>query len=116
MYRPGFVGKDPTKDAALARQYLFHDCDPALTPWALSTLRLMFAKQALIENCPLTNWPEVPSSYISCSQDRAINPEWWESAARERLRTEPLRIEAGHAPHVSKPGVLAELLDSITNS
>ncbi len=113
MYRPDFVGKDPTKDAALAHHYLFHDCPADVVPWAISTLRLMFAKQALIEQSPLKTWPSVPTSYISCTEDRTLNPEWWENAARTRLRTEPIQIKAGHAPHISRPGELAVILDSL---
>ena len=113
MYRPDFVGKDPTKDAALAHCYLFHDCPSEVAQWALSTLRLMFAKGALIEKCPLQKWPDVPSSYISCIEDRALNPDWWENAARERLEIEPIQIRAGHAPHVSRPVELASILESL---
>jgi pimeloyl-ACP methyl ester carboxylesterase len=110
MYCPGFVGKDPTKDSELARHFLFHDCDADVADWAVSTLRLMFAKQAAIEITPLLAWPDVPVSYISCSEDRTINPVWWENTARERLGVEPIRIRAGHAPYVSRPGELAEIL------
>jgi len=110
MYCPGFVGKDPTKDPELARHFLFHDCDAEVAAWAVSTLRLMYAKQAGIEITPLQSWPEVPVSYISCSEDRTINPVWWENAARERLGVEPIRIRAGHAPYVSKPAELADIL------
>jgi len=39
--------------------------------------------------------------------------DWWEVAARQRLHTEPIRIEAGHAPHVSRPVALATILDSL---
>lgn len=67
----------------------------------------------MIEECPVQKWPDVPSTYISCTEDRTINPVWWENAARERLRTEPLQIRAGHAPHVSSPVQLAAILDSL---
>ena len=110
MYCPGFVGKDPTKDPDLARHFLFHDCDNEVAAWAVSTLRLMHAKQAAIEITPLQAWPDLPVSYISCSEDRTINPAWWENAARERLGVEPIRIRAGHAPYVSRPAELAEML------
>jgi pimeloyl-ACP methyl ester carboxylesterase len=116
MYRPDFVGKDPTRDAAIAHHYLFHDCPADVAQWALSTLRLMFARQSLLEECPLDKWPTVPSSYISCSEDRAINPKWWEMAAHERLHTQPIRIKAGHAPHVSRSVELAEMLDALTTT
>ena len=110
MYRPDFIGKDPTKDAALAEHYLFHDCPVDKLPWAISTLRLMFARQAVMEETPLKAWPTVPSAYISCTEDRAITPDWWENAARARLNTEPIKIKAGHAPHVSRPAELAAIL------
>src|ERR1019366_7074567 len=47
---------------------------------------------------------------------RALNPDWWETAARERLRADPIRVEAGHAPHVSQPVALATILDSLAKS
>jgi pimeloyl-ACP methyl ester carboxylesterase len=115
MYRPGFTGKDPTVDEALARHYMFHDCPPEVASWGLTTVRLMYAKQAIVEVCPLTKLPDVPCVYISCRQDRTINPDWWEQAARQRLRTEPIRLDAGHFPHVSQAAQLATLLDSIAS-
>jgi pimeloyl-ACP methyl ester carboxylesterase len=90
---------------------LFHDCTSEVAQWALSTLRLMNARRGLAEECPLRKWPNVSSTYISCTEDRTINPVWWEKAARERLRTEPIQIKAGHAPHVSQPVELAAILD-----
>lgn len=113
MYRPEFVGKDPTADASLARTLLFHDCDEAATDWAITTLRLTNARRMLVETTPLVQWPPTPSVYISCRQDRALNAEWWEQQARDRLGIEPLVIDAGHAPHVSQPELLAGLLDTI---
>lgn len=113
IYKAGFAGKDPTKDASLALHYLFHDCSPEVAQWALSTLRPMFAKQALIEETPLKEWPDVPVCYISCTKERVLEPSWWEVAASERLRTSPIRIDAGHAPHVSRPVELAEILGSL---
>ncbi len=112
MFRPDWLGKDPTKDASLAFHFLFHDCTSDVAQWALSTLRLMNARGGLAEECPLRQWPKVASSYISCTEDRTINPVWWENAARERLRIEPIQIRAGHAPHVSQPVQLASILDS----
>jgi hypothetical protein len=103
MYRPDFVGKDPTKDEALACQYLFHDCPPNVCQWALSTLRLMFAREAIVEWSPLSGWPDVPSSYISCSEDRALNPDWWEVAARQRLTSSPFGSRPGTPPTFPGP-------------
>jgi pimeloyl-ACP methyl ester carboxylesterase len=112
MYNPAFVGRDPTADRETAIQFLFHDCGEA-TEWALTTLRLMNAKRAMTEVTPLERWPEVPSTYISCSEDRTLNPEWWERAAREQLSVEPIRMGGGHFPHVSRPAELADVLCSL---
>jgi pimeloyl-ACP methyl ester carboxylesterase len=116
MYRADFLRVRPPIDPAVAQHYLFHDCAPNIIPWAVSTLRMMYAKQAIIEKSPLTKWPEVPSSYLSCTKDRTINPDWWERAAGERLRADPIRIDAGHAPFVSRPKELAQALTSLSSA
>jgi hypothetical protein len=56
MRNPDWVGKDPTKEEQVARQFLFHDCSPEVSKWALSTLRFKFARQAMLEGegLPLT--------------------------------------------------------------
>lgn len=113
MMRPDWIGKDPTKDDQIALRFLFHDCTPEVARWALTTLRLLYAKRAMEEICPLERWPDVPSTYISCRHDRTINPEWWRPIARQRLRTEPIDLDSGHSPHVSRPSELAGILTKL---
>ncbi len=115
-YRPDFLRLRPPIDSTVARQYLFHDCTPEIVPWAISTLRMMYAKQAISEKSPLAKWPQVPSSYISCTEDRTINPDWWEAAARERLQIDPICMKAGHAPFISRPKELADTLASLSET
>lgn len=113
MLNPDWIGKDPTKDAQVAREFLFHDCTPETTEWALTTVSLMFARQAILEVCPLETWPVVPVSYILCRDDRTIQPEWSRRAARERIGIQPIELPGGHCPHVSRPDELAEVLASL---
>lgn len=113
MLNPDWVGKDPTKAENVAREFLFHDCSPEVTEWALTTLRLMFARQAMLEICPLETWPSVPSSYIVCGGDRTVRPEWCRRAASERLGVDPIELSGGHCPHVSRPRELAEVLSAL---
>lgn len=115
MVWPEWIGKDPTKDALLAMKFLFHDCSSEVAHWALSTLRLMYAHGALTEICPLDKWPDAPSSYVLCRQDRTLNPNWWRVASRERLGSDPVEIDSGHCPHISRPAELAGLLSSMAN-
>jgi Alpha/beta hydrolase family len=110
MFNPEWLGKDPTKDGQIALRFLFHDCSPELSTWALSTMSLMFARQAILEVCPLSVWPSVPSSYILCDEDRTIQPAWSRRAARERIGVEPVELPGGHCPYVSRPSELADVL------
>jgi hypothetical protein len=77
MFWPDWIGKDPTKDDAAARQFLFHDCPPAIAEWALNTRKLTFAHGAMTRICPLERWPDVPMSYILCRGDRTLRPDFW---------------------------------------
>lgn len=113
MLNPEWMGKDPTKDEEVARQFLFHDCSPEITRWALSSLKLMFARDAMMEVCPLSRWPDVPSSYILCEEDRTVRPEWCRRAAVERLGVKAIELSGGHCPYVSRPHELARVLDDL---
>jgi ubiquinone/menaquinone biosynthesis C-methylase UbiE len=59
----------------------------------------------------LESWPDVPSSYIVCADDRTATPAWARRAARERLGVETVEIPGGHCPMLSRPTRLAALLD-----
>jgi pimeloyl-ACP methyl ester carboxylesterase len=113
MFNSEWLGKDPTKDEQLALKFLFHDCSPESSKWALGTMSLMLARQAILEICPLTVWPTVPSSYILCTEDRTIQPQWPRRAARERLGVTPIELPGGHCPYVSRPAELASVLASL---
>ena len=110
-YNPEFLQINPSNfnDAAVQR-FLLHDCPPDLLAWAQSTIRLLYAKQAITEITPLKEWPQVSSSYISCTDDLTINPAWWEAAAERRLGIKPIRMNGGHDPFISRPGELARIL------
>jgi pimeloyl-ACP methyl ester carboxylesterase len=116
MMNPDWRGKNPIDDDRVAMEFLFHDCSPEAARWAMTTRRLMMARQAMLEIFPLDQWPSVPCSYIVCSGDRTIQPEWSRRVARERLGVEPIELDAGHCPHVSRPGPLAQALHAISVS
>jgi pimeloyl-ACP methyl ester carboxylesterase len=70
----------------------------------------MYAERAMTETFPLDALPEVPSSYIVCSDDRTISPDWSRRVARERLGVEAIELPGGHCPYLSRPLQLAEVL------
>jgi pimeloyl-ACP methyl ester carboxylesterase len=115
MMNPAWFGKDP-RDENVAVEFIYHDCPPEHLEWALSTRVFFYAKRAMEELCPLTAWPACPASYIVCAEDRTITPAWQQRAAREILGVDPIEIPGGHAPNVSRPELLADVLISISNS
>lgn len=109
MFQPEWVGKDPMNDD-VALQFLYHDCPQDRINWVLSTRVDFYAKRAMDEPCPLVTWPPIASSYILCTEDRTINPEWQRKASRKWLGVEALELPGGHCPNVSRPEALADVL------
>jgi len=95
-----------------AREMFFPDAAPADAAWATAQMRPQ-AYRVMNEITPLMGWPDVQSAYIVCREDRATNPEWGRRAARERLGVEPVEIDGGHSPFITRPMELAALIDSI---
>lgn len=112
MLNPAWIGKDPRIEA-VANEFLFHDCTPDKLAFAHATIRVIQARGAMVETYPLKRWPYVPSSYIVCAEDRTIRPGWSRRIARSQLGIEPIEIEGGHCPYISRPEELARLLLNI---
>jgi pimeloyl-ACP methyl ester carboxylesterase len=112
MVNPAWIGKNPLGDD-VALEFVFHDTPPERLEWALSTRVLFYAKRAIEEPSPLTGWPDIPVSYIVCADDRTVTPGWQRKAACELLGVEPIEIPGGHSPHVSRPVVLADILEAL---
>jgi pimeloyl-ACP methyl ester carboxylesterase len=91
-------------DAAVAIAALYHDADPIDAAAAFARLRPHAAKPQ-VEPTPLQTWPDVPTEYIVCAQDRMVDPEY------QRRQPFTLRtLASGHSPMLSHPSELARLL------
>ena len=99
---------DPEK----AAEALFHDLDPEAAQAAASKLRPQ-GQLTQQEPHPLETWPDVPSFFIHCTQDRSHTREFDEAHAREQLGVGLLEIDSGHSPFLSAPKELAAMLDRI---
>lgn len=104
-----------TMDPVDARRVFFHDCDPGLAEWAALRLRPQASKVA-VETTPLRDWPAVPCSYVLCTEDRSMPPQWARRAVPERLGVEPIELPGGHAPFLSRPGQLADVIVRIAKN
>ncbi|MGH3492083.1 MAG: alpha/beta hydrolase [Sciscionella sp.] len=95
-----------------ARRSMYHDCSPEDAAWAFARLRRQSPRGSL-EPHPLTSWPDVASSYILCTEDRLIEPNWSRRAARSRLGTEAIELPGSHSPFLAQPARLAQVLDEL---
>jgi pimeloyl-ACP methyl ester carboxylesterase len=59
---------------------------------------------------PLEAWPDVPTHFVLCTEDRVFPREWLRRVVRERLHISPDEIVAGHCVALSQPAVLANML------
>jgi pimeloyl-ACP methyl ester carboxylesterase len=103
----GTLSRWSDREAATAAMY--HDCTPEDACWAWSKLRPQ-SRAAQNEVCPLNELPDLPTNYVACRDDRMASTEWGRRTAQARLGTDPLEIDGGHCPFLSRPRELADLL------
>ena len=66
--------------------------------------------KALQQPWPLAAWPDTPTRYLLCRDDRMLPPAWARRHARERLGIDPDEIDGGHYVSLSRPRELADRL------
>jgi pimeloyl-ACP methyl ester carboxylesterase len=59
---------------------------------------------------PLPAWPDVPTRFILCTEDRFFPPAFMRRVVADRLAITPDEIAAGHCVALSRPKELADLL------
>jgi pimeloyl-ACP methyl ester carboxylesterase len=87
----------------------YHDVPPELAAEARRKERDE-ASKALQERWPLEAWPETPTRYLLCRDDRMFPAAWARRHARERLGIEADEIDGGHYISLSRPVELAARL------
>jgi pimeloyl-ACP methyl ester carboxylesterase len=64
------------------------------------------------EPWPLETWPDVPTRFLLCRDDRLLPAAFLRRVVQERLGITPDEIDAGHCVALSRPKELAERLDA----
>jgi pimeloyl-ACP methyl ester carboxylesterase len=59
---------------------------------------------------PLAAWPDVPTRFLLCRDDRFFPAEFQRRVVRDRLGIEPDELDGGHLPALSRPHELAQRL------
>jgi pimeloyl-ACP methyl ester carboxylesterase len=92
-------------------ELFLHDVPPDLAAEAMARGRRQAAKPTR-EPWPLEAWPDVPTRYLLCRDDRLLPAEWNRGIVRRRLGIDPDEIDGGHCVALSRPGELAERLEA----
>ncbi len=101
----------PTGGDASTIGAFYHDVDPDLAAEALSKER-RHSDSTSNEPWPLPAWPDVPTHFIVCRDDRFFAAEWLRGVVRDRLGIEPDELDSAHTPALSHPTELVELMES----
>jgi pimeloyl-ACP methyl ester carboxylesterase len=116
----GFAEAGGPDDADRFIESLLHDCEPATRAWAEPLLdahaRRRAAVNAATDVFPMDPWPDVASTCVLATDDRALSPAWLRRAAHERLGIEPIELPGGHCPMLSRPDRLARVLLTVARS
>ena len=87
----------------------YHDVPPELAAEARRRERDETSK-ALQEPWPLEAWPDAPTRYLLCRDDRMFPAAWARRHARERLGIDADEMDGGHYITLSRPRELADRL------
>jgi pimeloyl-ACP methyl ester carboxylesterase len=83
-----------------------HDVDPAVLE---ATAPPRDQTDRLFEDpWPLPSWPDVPTEFLLCEDDRFFPPAWLRGVVRDRLGIEPRSIPGGHCAFLSQPAAVAD--------
>ena len=89
----------------------YHDVPPDLAAKAMRTARGQSAAP-MARPWPLETWPDVPTRFLLCTEDRFLPAGFLRRVVRERLGITPDEIAAGHLPMLSRPYELADRLEA----
>jgi pimeloyl-ACP methyl ester carboxylesterase len=96
-------------EESIYEDVFYHDVPRALAAEARRRERGEDSK-ALQEPWPLQAWPDVPTRYLLCRDDRMFPAAWARRHVRERLDLKADEIDGGHYITLSRPRELAERL------
>ena len=100
-------------DPAQTGKVFYHDCPPGTVAYANTRL----CAQAVLPQetaCPLgTRYASVPRSYIRCTDDRTIPPEYQVTMTADWPAGDVHEMPTGHSPFFADPAGLATLLSRI---
>lgn len=90
----------------------YHDVPRELAEEAMSKERAHPSSAAMAAPWPLGAWPDVPTRFLLCSEDRFFPPEFFRQLVPDRLGIAPDEIAGSHCVALSRPRELADRLEN----
>ena len=87
-----------------------HDLPPEVAAEQVGHLRLQ-SDTPFRKPWPLAAWPDVPTRFLLCREDRFFPAEFQRRVVRERLGIVPDEMGGGHLPALARPDELVEWLE-----
>jgi pimeloyl-ACP methyl ester carboxylesterase len=88
-----------------------HDLPPDVAAAAMTRGRPQ-SGTPFVAPWPLAAWPDVPTRFLLCRDDRFLPAELQRRLVRERLGIVPDEMDGGHLPALSRPMDLVERLEA----
>jgi pimeloyl-ACP methyl ester carboxylesterase len=88
----------------------YHDVPRKLAEEAMSKARAHPSEASMASPWPLDAWPDVPTKFVLCTEDRFFPADFLRRVVAERLHIIPDEIAASHCVALSRPKELAEIL------
>ncbi|POM24282.1 Pyrethroid hydrolase [Actinomadura rubteroloni] len=109
------AGRDPDAPFDVETGFL-HDLPPEVRAEALARPERGQAGRPFRDPWPLERWPDVPTRFLLCRDDRLFPAAFQRRVVGERLGIVPDEMDGGHLPALARPAELTERLEAYRTS
>ena len=102
----------PTRGDVDVMVTFFHDVPPDVVSAALARGERHQSGTPFQKPWPLRAWPDVPTRFLLCRNDRFFPAEFMRRVVKERLGITPDEMDGGHLPALSRPKELVDRLEA----
>lgn len=95
--------------------HFLHDVPPEVAAEGAAHVRRQ-SDAIFADPWPLAAWPDVPTGYVLCRDDRFFPADFQRRVVQDRLSIAPLEMDGGHLSALSRPVELAQRFEQIRSS
>jgi pimeloyl-ACP methyl ester carboxylesterase len=90
----------------------FHDVPPDVTAAAMEQGERAQSDHSFAEPWPRAGWPDVPTRFLLCRDDRLFPADFQRRVVADRLGIVPDEMDGGHLPALAQPDALVAWLET----